>query len=109
MRPERSAARLFTIIVLVVVAVVGGGGVWVANVVRRARAEVREYREQHAEAKIVGKTAEEIIAMYGEPYAGERGADGKFVFIMYKQVEHGQYCRIRFEAGVAVRVSFWFQ
>jgi hypothetical protein len=109
MRLERSAARQLMIIVFGVLALVSGGGLWLANSIRVARAEVREYREQHAEAKIVGKTAYEIIAMYGRPYSGERGPDGKPVFMMYKQVEHGQYCGIALKDGVAVKVSFDFQ
>lgn len=107
MRPERS---LFALPALVIVVLgVGAGALWVTNRVRVARLEVEEYREAHSEAKIVGKTANEIIAMYGKPYASERGPDGTFVFIMYKQVEHGQYCGIALKGGVAVNVSFDFQ
>jgi hypothetical protein len=110
MQPERPSTRRFGLIVaVVVVAIIAGGVLWLANAVRTARAETREYREQHSEAKIVGKTADEIIAMFGEPYAAERGSDGKAVFIMYKQVKHGQYCGIALKDGVAVNVSFSFQ
>jgi hypothetical protein len=110
MQPKRSSTRRFVIIVaVVIVAVVGGGVLWIANAVRVARAETRAYREQHSETKIVGKTADEIIAMYGEPYTGERGPDGEPVFIMYKQVKHGQYCGIDFKDGLATKASFWFQ
>jgi hypothetical protein len=107
MRPGRSTTRKIGIIVaVVVVAIVGGGVFWIANAVRTARAETREYREQHSESRTVGKTADEIIATYGRPCAAERGSDGKPVFIMYKQVKHGQYCGISLKDGVAVRVSF---
>src|SRR5690348_1472645 len=110
MQPERSSSRRFGLIVaVVIVAIICGGMLWLANGIRIARAETREYREQHSEAKILGKTADEIIAMYGKPYAAERGPDGKPVFIMYQQVKHGQYCGIGLKDGVAVNVSFSFQ
>lgn len=89
---------------------VGGGGVlWLANAVRAARAEAAEWREERSEVKIVGKTADEIIAMFGKPYSEKRGPDRKPAFIMYKQVKHGQYCGIAFKDGFAVNVSFSFQ
>ena len=52
------------------------GGTWATHAIVIGRAETRQYREEHSEAKIRGKTAEEVIAMYGEPYALERGRDG---------------------------------
>jgi hypothetical protein len=70
---------------------------------------MREYQAAHSAAKVVGKTAEQIVSMYGPPYAMERGEDGKAIAIMYKDVKHGQYCGIHFEKGLAVGVSFWGQ
>ncbi|MDQ3439628.1 MAG: hypothetical protein M3478_04700 [Planctomycetota bacterium] len=85
------------------------GVAWVANDIRRDRSEVRGYREERSEANIIGRTADQIVATYGKPYHVERGTDGQPIFIMYKQVKHGQYCGIMLKDGVAVRVSFSFQ
>src|SRR5688500_1511252 len=110
MQPDRSPTQrlVLTAIVLVLLAV-GGGVLLLANAVHVARAEARKWREQRSEARIVGKTADEIIATFGTPYAAERGPDGKPAFIMYKQVKHGQYCGIAIKDGVAMNVSFSFQ
>jgi hypothetical protein len=69
---------------------------------------MQEYRDAHSTDKIVGKTPEEIIKAYGEPY-GRHSAGDQINFIMYRDGKHGQYCGIDFENGVAVRVSFWGQ
>jgi hypothetical protein len=107
MQSQRSPTR--TLVIAVIVLAVGGGVLWVTNTVRVVRAEAREWREEHSEAKIVGKTADDIIATFGTPYAAERGPNGKPTVILYKQVKHGQYCGIAIRDGVAVSVSFSFQ
>ena len=110
MWPKASPTRrLVSAVVVIALLAVGGGVLWLTHAVRVARAEAREWREQRGEAKIVGKTADEIVATFGTPYAAERGPDGKPAFIMYKQVKHGQYCGIAIKDGVAVNVSYSFQ
>ena len=110
MRPEHSSARRLVLAAIVLVLLtIGGGVLWLANAVHVARAETRAWREERSEAKIVGKTSDEIIAMYGKPYSAERGSNGGYTFIMYKQVKHGQYCGIVMKDDVAVKVGFDFQ
>lgn len=103
---RRRTSLAVTLVLLTVVA--GGGVTWVACVVRTHRAEVSQFREEHSAARIVGKTAEEIIAVYGQPY-WQRGPDGNPEAIVYKQLKHGQYCDIELVDGVAVGVYFSFQ
>ena len=110
MGPQGSPRRrLFFAVIVILLLAVGGGVRWLTNAARVVRAETREWRDQRSEARIVGKTADEIVAAFGKPYATERGPDGKPAFIMYKQVKHGQYCGIAIKDGVAVNVSFSFQ
>ena len=109
MSEQTLSRRIVIFVAVAALAIVGCGVLWVTYQVRNSRAEIREYQEAHSDAKIVGKRASEIIAMYGEPYAGERGSDGEYVFIMYKQVKQGQYCGIVIKDGVAAEVSFWGQ
>ena len=104
----RRPAPLALVVVVMLVVGAGGGVAWVAGVVRAHRAEVARFREEHSEARIVGKTAEAIIAVYGEPY-WQRGPEGNPEAIVYKQLEHGQYCDIELVDGVAVGVNFSFQ
>lgn len=110
MRSQRSPSRRLALIVIVIALAAAGGGIgWVAGAVRSHRAEIQEFRNAHSEARIVGKTADEITSAHGTPYAAMRGRDGRLEFILYKQVKHGQYCGIVFKDGVAVEVSFGFQ
>lgn len=91
-------------IALVVVAVVA---LRIANHVRRDLAEMSEFREEHSEAKILGKTADEIIVMYGKPYGGiQRDDAGVPATIVYRQEKYPQYCGIGIKDGRAIRVSF---
>lgn len=88
---------------------VGGVVLSLANAVRVARIEARQWREERSAAKIVGKTADEVVATFGTPYAAERGPDGEPALIVYKQVKHGQYCGIAIKGGMAADVSCSFQ
>ncbi len=113
MRPDpsptlRNATNVVFIVCLLAVGALVGGVLWLANGLRVMRAETHEWREAHSEAKIVGKTADEIIAMYGEPYfPPTRGPDGTRVFITYKWRVH--YCVIALKDEVAVGVTFSLQ
>ena len=85
--------------------VVAGVG-WLVNEIKIFKSGAREYQDTHSAAKIVGKTAEEIVALYGEPVTINRDAIGTPDLIIYKDVKHGQYCSIGLKDGVAVSVSF---
>ncbi len=104
----RTRTPAIILIAAVVIAIIGGVS-WIASGILAVQADVRQFREEHSEAKLSGKTADEIVAMYGKPFVSENEDNGKTSLIMYKQVKHGQYCGIHFKDGVAVRVVFWFQ
>jgi hypothetical protein len=85
------------------------GVFWVRNAVRGYQAEAQQWRDAHAESKIVGKTADEILREFGKPLNVARSDDGATRQILYKDPPHGQYCGIELEGGVARKVSFWGQ
>src|SRR3954470_16334302 len=74
------------------------GVFWVRNAVRGYQAEAQQWRDVHAESRIVGKTTDEILREFGKPDA--RKDDGAVQLIVYKDVPHGQYCGIEVEGGV---------
>jgi len=106
MRPNPSG-KLGCVIAVAAITLLCIVGVWFR--VASGRAEIRKYRDEHSAARIVGKTSEEIISIYGKPYSASKGSDGKPELIMYKQVEHGQYCTIVLKEGIATGVYFDFQ
>jgi hypothetical protein len=94
---------------LIPLALAGAVIAGVTGVVRNHRAQVRSFRERHAESKILGRPAADIIATHGEPYYLQRDPDGRPAFIVYKQPARGQYCNVELKDAVAVRVWFTFQ
>jgi hypothetical protein len=108
--PRRSLSR--RVGAALTVAGLSAGAAAVARVaayVRTQRAEVRAFQEAHAPARIVGKTADEVIAAYGPPFIPDRTPGRPPTLLIYKQPSHGQYCAIALKDGVAVQVSFSFQ
>ena len=92
-------ARWLVIGGLVVVIAVLGGWYWSDH------AAVARFHDAHSEARLRGKTVEEVMAMCGQPHVMQRGGDGKLAFITYKNGEREEYCEISFDKGGAAGVS----
>ncbi len=101
--------HLTALTVAIIIAFMTALTIWLGIILHRAKVEAVEWQDAHSAAKIVGKTADQIVAIYGKPDSSERGPDGKLDNITYKDARGGQDCGISIQNAVATDVYFWAQ
>ncbi len=107
-----SSRKPIRIVIAIAILLCGSGIVWLAHQVQVNRtdtAEIRQYKQEHSSDRIVGKTPDEVVAMFGEPHLQQRDAGGKTTLMTYRESTRGLRCEIVFLNGVATRVSFHAQ
>jgi hypothetical protein len=79
---------------------------WCEIRIAREKDEFNAFREVHNDTKIIGRTEQDIVRMYGSPFNIDRSYGGEIESITYLDPGYWYYCHISMKSGVAVRVSF---
>ena len=106
MRPPILRRRR-AIVLMAVLAAFLAVAVPVGTFAHRTRRGIEAWEREHNGAAVIGRTPEEVIARFGNPYFLERDpATGAVTVIAYAG-PYWNYCGIEFQQGVATRVRFW--
>src|SRR3954468_527521 len=94
-------------LVVLVVGVIAVVAIPVAVSVHRSNQAVAEWKAAHGIEIVRGKSARDLVQMFGEPTSMVRDPPSGMVVNMVFEGPDANYCNVEFENDRATKVRFW--